>query len=671
MRTRLSGTRLLTIGCVCLLLHSALGNLDPRDPVADVLAGSLEYSWIGAEGDDTQLYLQAQKHQQHRRQQQMWMKQLAPLEALKSAFDRAGGRRRRFKTSSTESKTNNNYSDTSKNCEKPRFVAEETWESILLEMGRVLQANNLLLPTLLPLSKVLTEPLEEEDKSEMPRLMRLIEIGLVAFHHVAGAIPEGTKAQLDTILFGTKMLQRQLVELFKCQDRNWTPELAAKAVSWRSCAAAGIFYEDYFEQLRRVMENAGSGFKENQLVKEAFSKLKFQSEGVYLTQQGARKAVDAVEKEDSIDEWVEMVALMRLTLAAGDALQGCQISLQRSIVKAQAKAGSVSDLEQVIYGLLAMGGRRRDPISSPMGGGGGSKEGVVARCHAVFTEAVDMVDFILSIPVVEGGDNKPTGSVFLHRLLTKYVDRIGEWIQKAWKAIDQHSASDGGSSRGGGEWRQIEMVGALLVKNLKDVEFSELSERTESVVYEFLGPARRLEGKIRELGACILSVDRQHGPSKTEAEAEAGEGGGHKDEVAKRTQLPCGFLAERGRETIALAIGGVALARLTGSGEELEEALEKVAKAVGLWDEAHGSVVMTIVADEWKNMKATAVVGTTAALDGLERAYEGQVIGDGLDVELTELVPLVVTQIRALQACSNVQRATSPSSPSSSSSSSA
>ena len=145
----------------------------------------------------------------------MWMEQLAHLEALESAFDRAGGRRRRFKTSSTKSKTNSN-NNTLANCDKPRFVAEVTCESILIEMGRVLQANNLFLPTLLPFSKDLTEPLEEEGKPEMPRLTRLLEMGLVALHHVVGAIPEGTKAQLDTILLGTTMLQRQLEELFKC-----------------------------------------------------------------------------------------------------------------------------------------------------------------------------------------------------------------------------------------------------------------------------------------------------------------------------------------------------------------------------------------------------------------------------------------------------------------------
>lgn len=74
-------------------------------------------------------------------------------------------------------------------------------------------------------------------------------------------------------------------------------------------------------------------------------------------------------------------------------------------------------------------------------------------------------------------------------------------------------------------------------------------------------------------------------------------------------------------------------------------------------------MVKKVVADEWKNMKATAVVGITEALDGLERVYEGQVIGDELDVELTELVPFVVVQIRALQACTNVQRATTSSPP--------
>lgn len=630
---------------------------DLVDPVADVLTGSLEYTWIGAEEEDTQLRLQTQKHQQHhqqQQQQQVRMEQLAPLEALESAFNRAGGRRRRFKTKST---TNNN--NTSENCDKLRFVAEATWESILTEMGRVLQSNNLLLPTLLPLSKVLTKPLEEEEKSEMPRLMRLLDMGLVAFHHVAGEIPEGTKAQLDTMLLGTTRLQSQLGELFKCQDRIWTPDLAAKAVSQRTCVAVGIFYEDYLEQLRRVMENAGSGFSESQLIKEAFSKLKFQAEGIYLTQQGAREAVDAVEREDSTHELVEMVALMKLTLAAGDALQACQVSLQRSVVKAQARAGSVSDLEQVIYGLLAMGGRRQDPTSSPVGGGGGggSKEGVVARCHGAFTEVVDLVDSIRSIPVAKGGDGKSAGSVQMHRLLIREVSRIKWWIQDAWKSIDQHSASDGGNSRGGGEWRQMEMVAALLVKNLKDVE---LSEKAELIVHEFLGPARRLEGKVRGLDACILSVDRQHGPSKIEADAE--EEGGRKDETVQGTQLPCGFLAERGRATLFLAIGEAALTRLTGSSDEIEPALENVAKAVDLWDEAHNCVILKNVAEEWKNMNATALVGTMAALEGLERAYEGQVIGDELDVEVTELVPLVVAQIRALQACVNVQRAISPSS---------
>ncbi|KAF8942862.1 hypothetical protein BGZ47_006055 [Haplosporangium gracile] len=647
MRARFSGMRLMTVACACLLAHGALGSLDPRDPVADVLAGSLEYSWTGSDGDDAQFRPQAQQHYQNH-QQQIWMEQMAPLEALESAFERAGGRWRRFKTSST--KTNNN---TPANCEKPRFVAEDTWESILVEMDRVLQTNNLFLPTLVPLSKVLAKPLKEEDKSELPRLMRLLDMGLVAFHHVADAIPEHNKSQLNTILLRTTMLQSQLVDLFNCEDRTFTPEVAAKAVSRRSCVAAGIFYEDYFEQLRRAMENAGSGFGENQLIQEAFSKLKFQSAGDYLTQQGAREAVDAVERGDSMDGLTDLAALMRLTLASGDALQACQVSLQRSVLEMQARAGSVSDLEQVIYGLLAMGGRRQDPTSSKGGRRVGSKEGVVARCHEAFTEAVNMVDSIVSIPVVRGGDDAPAGSVFLHRLLTRDVDRIGKWSQKEWKSIDQQS--DGGSS-GGGEWGRMEMVIALLVKNLNDVE---LSEKAESVVHEFLGPVRRLESKIRELDACILSVDRQHGTPEPEVEAREDYCKGKV--VAKRAQLPCGFLAERSQETMAQAMGGETLTRLTGSSEEMKEALENVARAVGLWDEEHESVVKKVVVGEWE-MKATAVVGTTAALDGLERAYENQVIGDELDVELTELVPLVVAQIRALQACVNVQRATSPSS---------
>jgi hypothetical protein len=593
------------------------------------------------------------------------MEQMVPLEALESAFDRAGGRRRQFKTTST--KNNNIKNNTPANCEKPRIIAEETWESILLGMGRVLEANNLLLPTLLPLSKVLTEPLEEEDKSEMPRLMRLLEIGLVAFDHIADAIPEKTKSQLDTILLGTTMLQRQLVDLFKCQDRTSTPEVTAKAIARSSCIAAGIFYEDYLEQLRRVMKNVDSGFSENQLIRDAFSKLTFQGEGVYLTQQGAREAVDAIERDDSMGELTDLVALMRLTLASGDALQACQVSLQRRVLKTQARAGSVSDLEQVIYGHLAMGGRRQDPTFFGSMGTGNSKEGVVARCHELYTETVDMVDSILSIPVARQDVDSTAvfgGSVFLHRMLTRDVDRIGKWIQKAWKSIDQQPTRSRGSGGGNSEWRQMEIVVALLVKNLKDVE---LSEKAESVVHQFLGPARQLEGRIRELDACILSVEVQYGggSSESEAEVKAEEETYRKEKaVGKGTQLPCGFLAERARETLAMAMGGAMLARLTGSSEEMETALEKVAKAVGVWDEEHENVVKKVVVSEdgegW-TMKAAVSVGTTAALAGLERAYEGQVIGDELDVELTELVPVVIAQIRALQACANIQRATSPS----------
>lgn len=640
-----------------------------------MLAGSLEYSWTGSEEEGTQYRLQAesqqqhQQHQHHQQQQQLWMDQMVPLEALESAFDRAGGRWRQFSTPFAKNSNNNNTPVT---CDKLRFVAEETWESILLEMGRVLEANNFLLPTLLPLSKVLTEPLEEEDKSEMPRLMRLLEIGLVAFHHIADAIPKKIKSQLETILLGTLMLQRQLVDLFNCQDRTSTPEVTAKAVARRSCVAAGIFYEDYFEQLRRVMKNIDSGFSENQLVRDAFSKLKFQAEGVYLTQQGATEAVDAIEREDSMGELTDLVALMRLTLASGDALQACQASLQRSVLKTQARMGSVSNLEQVIYGHLAMGGRRQDPTFSSFMGGGGSKEGVVARCHGAYTGTVDMVDSILSIPVTGqrgGGDAAaaPSGSVFLHRMLTRDMDRIREWIQKEWKSIDKRSTNDRGNGSGGSsEWRQMEIVVALLVKNLKDVE---LSERAESVVHQFLNSIRRLEGKIHELGTCILSVERQHGGGipESEAEVEAGEEIDREEKaVAKGTQLPCGFLTERVRGTMTIAMEGATFARLTGSSEEMEAALEKVAKALGLWDEEHESVVkkVVVVSEEGEGwtMKATAAtVGATAALAGLERAYEDRMIGDELDVELTELVPLVIVQIQALQACANIQRATSPS----------
>ncbi|KAG0375114.1 hypothetical protein BGX24_009523 [Mortierella sp. AD032] len=654
MRTRLS-ERLLTIGCACLLAQGALGNLDPRDPVADILAGSLEYSWTGSDGEDSQFSLYTKPHSQSQQQQhQLWMEQIMPLEALESAFDRAGSGRQQFSTATitNDDKTQSSNNKTPTDCNGPRFIVEETWESTLVEIGRVLQAYKFLLPTLLPLSKVMTEPLEEEDKTEMPRLMRLLELGLVAFHYVAESIPQQTKSQMETVLLGTGLLQQHLIDLFKCQNRISSPEVTAKATSRRSCVAVGIFYEDYLEQLRRIVETANSRFRENQAVQDVVSLLKFQTEGVYLTQQGARKAIDALEASDSMDEMKDLVALMRLTLASGDALQACQSSVQKSVLKKEARAGSVSDLEQLIYGHLSMGGRRQDPTSSGGSSPMGSKEGSAARCHETYTGAVDMVETILSISVEQGD----SGAILLHRVLTRDMDRIGEWIQEAWKSKDQQQTS---LENGGGdsEWRRVELLLALLVKNLKDVELS--SEKAESVAREFSRHSRQLEKKIHELDACILSVERQrNGPNaEAEADAEAGEGEGESKD--KGTLLPCGFLAERGRETMMMAMGGATLAKLTGMGQGVEGALEEVARSAGLWDEAHECVFKKAVTSGQWDVKQ--IVDTRATLDGLERAYGDYMFaaaGDETKEGLSGLVPLVVLQIRTLQACANIQQAT-------------
>ncbi|KAF9087843.1 hypothetical protein BGX29_000591 [Mortierella sp. GBA35] len=457
-----------------------------------------------------------------------------------------------------------------------------------MEMGRALQADNHLLPTVLPLSKALTEPLEE-DKAEMPRLMRLLEMGLLAFHHVAESTPEKTKPLLMPVISRTELLQRQLVDLFKCQDKLSPNE----AMYRRSCAAVGIFYEDYMEQLRRVVGHANSGFRESQLVQEAFSTLKFQTEGVYLTQRGAHQAIDALEASDSMDSMKALVALMRMTLASGDALQACQISLQKSVLKKDARSGSSgSAMPRDAY---------RD---------------------------LDTVETTLSIPLGRGGNVLvENGSLFLHRVLTKDIDRIGEWIQETWKS--SHQQHGGGAQKG--EWRQLEMVVALLVKNLKGVEL--LSDQAETIVREFLGHVRQLEGKIHELDACVL------------------------------------YLAERSRETMMMAFGGATLARLLGLGEEVDKALRVVARSVGLWDDVVENISRKKVVSggEWDMI---SIVDTKEALDGLGRAYVNKVVAADTESEegLGELVPLVIAQIRSLQACANVQRAISLSSSSSSTS---
>ncbi|KAF9126727.1 hypothetical protein BGW39_006413 [Mortierella sp. 14UC] len=468
------------------------------------------------------------------------MRQMMPLEPLESAFHRAGNGRGQFNTAPVKDETKPG-NKTPTDCDGPRLIAEETWESTLMEMGRVLA------PDLMPLSKVMTEPLEEEDKAEMPRLMRLMELGLVASHHIAESIPQQIKSQLETVHLGTELLQQHLVDLFKCQDRVSSPEVAAKATSRRSCAAVGDFYVDYLEQLCRIVESANSQFRENQAVQENVSLLKFQAEGAYLTQQGTVRAIGALEESDSMDEMKDLVALMRLTLASGDALQACQTSLQRSVLKKERRAGSVSDLEQLIYSHLSMGGRRQDPASARGSSPMGSKEGAAARCHETYTEAVDMVETILSIPVAQGD----SGAILLYWVLTRDVDRIEEWVQESWKAKEAQSVEDGS------EWRKVELVIALLVKNLKAAEFS--LDKAESVAREFLRYSRQLEGEIRQLDACVLSVERQRsGPG---SEGEEGKG----ENVAKGTLLPCGFLAERSRETMVVAMGGATLARLTGA----------------------------------------------------------------------------------------------------------
>ncbi|KAF9090191.1 hypothetical protein BGX23_006171 [Mortierella sp. AD031] len=630
MRTRLSRTKLLAIGCACLLVQGVLGSFDPRDPVADILAESLEYSWTGDDGDDAQFCLQADSQQ--KQQQQPWMAKLAPLEALESAFDRAGnGRIKAY----IKDKINTN---TLANCKNTLHV--------------------------------LTEPLEE-DKAEMPRLMRLLEMGLLAFHHVAESTPEKTKPLLMPVISRTELLQRQLVDLFKCQDKLSPNE----AMYRRSCAAVGIFYEDYMEQLRRVVGHANSGFRESQLVQEAFSTLKFQTEGVYLTQRGAHQAIDALEASDSMDSMKALVALMRMTLASGDALQACQISLQKSVLKKDARSGSVSDLEQLIYSHLSMSGRHRDPSfvgSSSPPPPMGSKERAAARCQGTLTETLDTVETTLSIPLGRGGNVLvENGSLFLHRVLTKDIDRIGEWIQETWKS--SHQQHGGGAQKG--EWRQLEMVVALLVKNLKDVEL--LSDQAETIVREFLGHVRQLEGKIHELDACVLSVERQRGGGEEgrerDEEGEAEEAEGSDDDDEKRTGRPmlltCRYLAERSRETMMVAFGGATLARLLGLGEEVDKALRVVARSVGLWDDVVENISRKKVVSggEWDMI---SIVDTKEALDGLGRAYVNKVVAADTESEegLGELVPLVIAQIRSLQACANVQRAISLSSSSSSTS---
>ncbi|KAG0299874.1 hypothetical protein BGZ98_009680 [Dissophora globulifera] len=646
------------------------------EPFADMLAGSLEYSWSNSGSQSSQ------SPSSHRplSGQSASAADKVRLQDLESAFDASALTSRLEAAMNTQGPppllgSNGNPRD----CVLSVDAAVDASLGLTRELSQVSMDNPDLIPVLTPLSEILVvlDAQNEDDLAAMATAMRTLKMGLIGFHHVVGYIAETiVQSDLPKVVRRAEALQRRADDVISCVDGSSVFELQSSTLplssSPASCKAVQTFYDDYFDQVKsqintRLASAASSSSDPSMgLLREALASLQFQQAGAYLTSQGALDLAARLQESEPSKETMSLVAAIQRTAGAGDALQACQVSVRKGAIRQAARTESISEFEQLIYSQLAMNVKRKNPIArvevdqqqqqqqqqSPITVEGGSS-GVYGDCQPLFEEALSTAK-TLELDII--GAPKTTlpetaAAKMARTILQRYIHKFQERLQRPLEEDNRGSADI--------ELQQLETAMAVLVRIIKNMPAS----NTYGVMKQSLYPLMELELRVHRMSGCML----ENMPSTVvvEGEEKMGEEERTRGRVEVQTgvdALRCDVLADGYRASLAEVLKRVkSVAENTANTSDkdlvvfLKENVQVLIENAESWDETteHNA---TEGEEGREEGKAGDSLTSGAILKAI--ASRSQTARSKLLQGLTELVPFMMAQVNSLEACSNVWRTT-------------
>ncbi|KAF9111780.1 hypothetical protein BGX27_004435 [Mortierella sp. AM989] len=596
----------------------------PSDQVGDMLAGSLEYSW-----SSTGTHPSGVKQHQFSEASTSGKVRFASLE---SAFDTYAASNR-LETISTKKVYPFQEADGEMyNCMIHVDAAVDTSLGLLDEMTKVINSSPDLAQILSPLSKIIVMPSQDDDHPTIAAAMRSLEMGLTGFHYIMQYIPEQvTQSHLSNVISQAELLRQQAGEIVDCEESASFFNLASFK-SRPSCQAVQVFYDDYLTQAKAKIEvQMAINAANKPLLESILTSLQFQTAGAYLTHQGAQEAVKQFGESSPSDETRSLVESTKLAIGAGDALQACQASVQKSVIQQEASSTSVSGFEHLIYSHLGMSMKRKDPTLGvdSLEASAILDDDNYSGCQNLLDEAIEAVKSAReNIDVLKS----ETVSKIIGTIISRFVRMMDERLQRSLE--DNPNV----------ELQQMEMEMAILVRIVKDLP----SWGAYGLMKKFLNPLWQLEGGLHRLYSCVLAKT----PSKLMSKPDDSDDFSSDDDLTHASQdaLHCDVLAESYRDSLSQSLKRLASVSKKSAEDEdtvafLQESIQDLAEAADVWDEIDNS-----------SMENETEVSRQAAFRAI--SVRAQTAQSKSIRELSELMPFMIAQANSLEACSSVWRAT-------------
>ncbi|KAG0254157.1 hypothetical protein BG011_005920 [Mortierella polycephala] len=592
------------------------------DNPGEMLAGPLEYAWSSM--------------QQPSQQDQPLVAESSGgdiLRALQLAFDKAA---------SGLGQNNAISSKRPSDCNERLDAATDTWTNLVEMMDKALAAHPTTESVLEPMRKALAgiPSNTDHDDQTVPIAIRKIQIGLIGFQHIVQYIPERIASDLlSDVISGAETLRQESGNALSCEDYVSSQD-SGKYQLHPSCAVVQILYDDYLAQIKTKVEAMASKTSNKSLLRAALASLQFQSSGAYLTDQGAKEYVDQLEGSDSTPEVHSLVEIMRLVIAAGDALQACQVSIQKNALRQEIQMSTVLDFEQLMYSHLLMNMRRKDPIKRQQTNHFATNSETGAGCEQLYVEAISKTKAIAHEAEATRVMSTNLEDKLTQSILKGFAERVGRTLASLTKNQSEV------------QLLELETALSVLVETLKRVPEGD----AYAVMKRMLNPIAQMSGEVHNLHTCVMTSAT---PLRSNRDGQE-YGQGHREAIVLR----CGFLAESLRDTLAWSLQIADLAwkkdkknsrkkiqkrdrkKIQAQMAVLQDRVEELAKAVDLWDEDADAL-------------AENVYDTVRTPSWQKDAFQpSDLMAMGMS-GFFELESFLIAQANSLEACTRVQQATS------------
>ncbi|KAG0027006.1 hypothetical protein BGZ82_009194 [Podila clonocystis] len=579
--------------------------------MADFLAGSLEYSWSGPAPEPSApefaasaapnrshlIALQATFEQNMGRSQAISINMLQPLDADRKPLD----------------------------CKALQPKLYEQLDSVIKALSTIETDFPTLQGTVAPLYKLVIDPLVKQVNFGGLANLRRMQMGLIGFMNVCQFFTEDTARIMDGITNSVGQLLTELQDVISCTDGPpfFDPTMFYTESTRPSCAAVQEIYDAYQAQLKAAINNGKAKDIKREILDAALAALHFQSAGVYLSDQGATDAINAMGESD-------LSSTMKLVQGAGDALQACQQSIHARAIRQEAFQDSVSSLEQTIYSQLALNIRRMNPVvrsrvendavpsENP---NRGAKN--YPSCENDFSAAMAAIQEIMH-NIGTSSQSQTTAAKVVQAIMAGYVTKVELQLRKPISLVVMT------------ELQQLEIAIALLVRNTKSMP----EDNVYTLMKQLTDDLRQLESKIHTLSDCI-QLSLQDKPASTEGCT-----------TSQGLSLKCDMLAEVFKGTLRQIIRELEKVENADADKEaivlFSSRMQLLAIAAAFWD--------TALAD---HQPRKGLVCTDADTVLQDQSFTATLLqAKGLE-EMVKLIPLINAQANSLEACMNVQDAMS------------